>query len=186
MSTTASVTRRVTTIYCKTKDRQGQGEVTSGLEISEGIKRNESARRPRPDRGPRVPALLRHGPAQRATHPHHAGAVGGLPVIPADPAGRRGEGEGGAAAGAPQVHPQRRGHRDERAGREVGQGEPLGLRHQGDAQGPELQHRDERDAPPLGRRDAAGPRHRAGLAGARAAGLGSRLLKTAHLRRWNA
>ncbi len=43
MSTTASVTRRVTTIYCKTKDRQGQGEVSSGLEISEGIKRNEGA-----------------------------------------------------------------------------------------------------------------------------------------------
>jgi hypothetical protein len=46
MSTTASVARRVTTIYCKTKDRQGQGEVSSGLEISEGIRRNESANDP--------------------------------------------------------------------------------------------------------------------------------------------
>jgi hypothetical protein len=46
MSATASVTRRVTTIYCKTKDYQGQGEVSSGLEISEGIKRNESANDP--------------------------------------------------------------------------------------------------------------------------------------------
>jgi hypothetical protein len=46
MSTTASVARRATTIYCKTKSRQGQGDVSSGLEISEGIKRNESSNDP--------------------------------------------------------------------------------------------------------------------------------------------
>ncbi len=46
MSTAASVARRTTTIYCKTKDRQGQGEVSSGLEISEGIRRNESKDEP--------------------------------------------------------------------------------------------------------------------------------------------
>ncbi len=46
MSTVAAVTRRVTTIYCKMKDRQGEGEVSSGLEISEGIKRNEGANDP--------------------------------------------------------------------------------------------------------------------------------------------
>lgn len=46
MSGTASLTRRVTTIYCKTKDRQSLGEVSSGVEISEGIKRNESANDP--------------------------------------------------------------------------------------------------------------------------------------------
>jgi hypothetical protein len=41
MSAIAPLPRRITTIYCKTKERQGQGEVTSGLEISEGVKRNE-------------------------------------------------------------------------------------------------------------------------------------------------
>ena len=46
MSATVSVTRRLTTIYCKAKDRAGHGEVSSGLEISEGIKRNESANDP--------------------------------------------------------------------------------------------------------------------------------------------
>ncbi len=46
MSTAASALRRVTTIYCKTKDRQGQGEVSTGLEISEGIKRTESGNDP--------------------------------------------------------------------------------------------------------------------------------------------
>ena len=46
MSTTASATRRVTTIYCKMKDHQGQGEVSSGLEISEGIRRNDGANDP--------------------------------------------------------------------------------------------------------------------------------------------
>jgi hypothetical protein len=40
---TASATRRTTTIYCKTKDRQGQGEASSGIEITEGVKRTESA-----------------------------------------------------------------------------------------------------------------------------------------------
>jgi hypothetical protein len=43
MSATASVTRRQTTIYCKAKERPGQPEVSSGVEISEGIKRPESA-----------------------------------------------------------------------------------------------------------------------------------------------
>ncbi len=46
MSATASVTRRVTTIYCKSKEGQGPGEVSSGLEISEGSKRSESASDP--------------------------------------------------------------------------------------------------------------------------------------------
>jgi hypothetical protein len=45
MSTAAPVTRRGTTVYCKTKGRQGQ-EVASGLEISEGIRRNENANDP--------------------------------------------------------------------------------------------------------------------------------------------
>lgn len=43
MSASASVTRRTTTIYCKAKDRQGQAEVSSGVEISEGVRRPESA-----------------------------------------------------------------------------------------------------------------------------------------------
>jgi hypothetical protein len=46
MPTTASAARRATTIYCKTKNRHGQGDVSSGLEISEGIKRSESANDP--------------------------------------------------------------------------------------------------------------------------------------------
>jgi hypothetical protein len=46
MSSIAPLTRRLTTIYCKTKERQGQGELTSGLEISEGLKRNESPNDP--------------------------------------------------------------------------------------------------------------------------------------------
>ncbi len=46
MSATVSVTRRVTTIYCKTKEGQGAGEISSGLEISEGIKRSESTSDP--------------------------------------------------------------------------------------------------------------------------------------------
>jgi hypothetical protein len=46
MSTIASVTRRQTTIYCKARDRQGQGEVSSGVEISEGVKRPDSASDP--------------------------------------------------------------------------------------------------------------------------------------------
>ncbi len=43
MSATGAVTRRTTTIYCKAGGRQGQGEAASGLEISEGVKRNEGA-----------------------------------------------------------------------------------------------------------------------------------------------
>jgi hypothetical protein len=46
MAATASVTRRTTTIYCRAKDRQGQGEVASGVEISEGIRRPESVNDP--------------------------------------------------------------------------------------------------------------------------------------------
>jgi hypothetical protein len=42
MSSTVSVTRRIATIYCKTKNRQGQGEASSGIEITEGVKRNEN------------------------------------------------------------------------------------------------------------------------------------------------
>jgi len=43
MSAPGSILRRSTTIYCRAKDRQGQGDVSAGLEISEGVKRNESA-----------------------------------------------------------------------------------------------------------------------------------------------
>ncbi len=46
MSVNASLTRRMTTIYCRAKDRQGPGEVSSGLEICEGIKRSDSANNP--------------------------------------------------------------------------------------------------------------------------------------------
>ncbi len=45
MSTAASITRRGTTIYCKAKGRQGE-EVSSGLEISEGIRRSDTANDP--------------------------------------------------------------------------------------------------------------------------------------------
>jgi len=43
MSAIASATRRSTTIYCKTKDRE---KASSGLEISEGIKRTENTNDP--------------------------------------------------------------------------------------------------------------------------------------------
>jgi hypothetical protein len=43
MSASGSILRRSATIYCKTKDRQGQGDASAGVEISEGVKRNESA-----------------------------------------------------------------------------------------------------------------------------------------------
>jgi hypothetical protein len=46
MSTTGSIARRVSTIYCKSRDRQGAGEISSGLEISEGVKRTDSASDP--------------------------------------------------------------------------------------------------------------------------------------------
>ncbi len=46
MSSTASLTRRLTTIYCKSRDHRGQGEASSGIEISEGMKRTESAEDP--------------------------------------------------------------------------------------------------------------------------------------------
>lgn len=36
----------MTTIYCKAKDREGRGEVASGLEISKGINRNDSSNDP--------------------------------------------------------------------------------------------------------------------------------------------
>lgn len=48
---TSTFRRRVTTIYCRTKDRQGQGDSSAGLEISEGVKRNESAGDPVRDEG---------------------------------------------------------------------------------------------------------------------------------------
>jgi len=43
MSALGSILRHSTTIYCKMKDRQGRADVSAGLEISEGVKRNESA-----------------------------------------------------------------------------------------------------------------------------------------------
>jgi hypothetical protein len=46
MSPATSATRRVTTIYCKAKDREGREEISSGLEISEGTKRSDSANNP--------------------------------------------------------------------------------------------------------------------------------------------
>ena len=46
MSHTATTKRRLATIYCKGKERQGQAEVCVGLEISEGVKRSDSANDP--------------------------------------------------------------------------------------------------------------------------------------------
>ena len=46
MSAATSATRRVTTICCKVKDREGHGEVSTGLEISEGIKRSDGSSEP--------------------------------------------------------------------------------------------------------------------------------------------
>jgi hypothetical protein len=46
MSAPVSAKRRVTTIYCKAKRREGHGEVSSGLEISDGIKRSDATNDP--------------------------------------------------------------------------------------------------------------------------------------------
>ncbi len=46
MPTTACVTRRTTTIYCKSRDRQTHSEVACGLEITEGVKHGEGGSDP--------------------------------------------------------------------------------------------------------------------------------------------
>lgn len=43
MSHAATTKRRLATIFCKGKERHGQTEVCVGLEISEGVKRSDSA-----------------------------------------------------------------------------------------------------------------------------------------------
>ena len=43
MSHATTTRRRLATIYCKGRERQGQAEVCVGLEISEGVKRSDSA-----------------------------------------------------------------------------------------------------------------------------------------------